>query len=107
MILNIIFFVIGLFAIIKGADFLTDGSSAIAHKYGIPTIVIGMTIVAFGTSTPELVVSSVSAYKGNTDLAIGNVVGSNIFNILTIIGITAFFTPIAASKGNIRNDIPF
>jgi len=107
MILDIALFILGLVAIIKGADFMTDGASAVAHKYGIPTLVIGMTIVAIGSSAPEFVVSALSAAKGNTDMAIGNVVGSNIFNILSIIGVTSVLYPIAASKGNIRNDVPF
>ena len=107
MIIDIILFIADLVAIIKGADIMTDGASAVAHKYGIPTIVIGMTIVAIGSSAPEFVVSALSAFQGNTDMAIGNVVGSNIFNILSIIGATAVLFPITASKGNIRNDVPF
>ena len=83
---------------------MTDGASAVAHRYGIPSLVIGMTIVAMGSSAPELVVSSVSAVQGKTDISIGNVVGSNIFNILGIIGITALVSPIAASRGNVRRE---
>ncbi|MCR5313696.1 MAG: calcium/sodium antiporter [Bacteroidaceae bacterium] len=107
MILDIVSFIAGLVLIIKGADFMTDGSSAVARRYGIPTLVIGMTIVAIGSSAPELVVSSLSSIQGKTDIAIGNVVGSNIFNILSIIGVTAIVAPISASKGNVRNDVPF
>ena len=107
MVINIILFIISLVAIIKGADYMTDGASAVAHRYGIPSLVIGMTIVAMGSSAPELVVSSVSAVQGKTDISIGNVVGSNIFNILGIIGVTALVSPIAASRGNVRNDVPF
>ncbi len=105
-IILILKFVVGLAAIIKGADWLTDGASAIARRYGIPSIVIGLTIVAFGTSAPELVVSVVSAVEGKTEMAVGNVVGSNIFNTLAIMGITALIYPVACSKNNIRYDVP-
>ena len=100
-------FLVGLVLIIKGADWLTDGASAIARRYGIPSLVIGLTIVAFGTSAPELVVSVVSAIEGKTEMAIGNVVGSNIFNTLAIMGTTAIIFPVACSKNNIRYDVPF
>ena len=100
-------FLVGLLLIIKGADWMTDGASAIAKRVGISTLVIGMTIVAVGSSAPEFVVSVLSAIKGNTDMAIGNVLGSNIFNILAIMGATAFIAPVATSKGNIRYDLPF
>lgn len=100
-------FLIGLFAVVKGADWLTDGGAAIARRYGISTLVIGFTIVAFGSSAPEFVVSIVSAIKGNTDMAIGNVVGSNIFNILAIMGITALVAPVPVSRSNVRYDLPF
>ncbi len=100
-------FLVGLVAIIKGADWLTDGASSIARRFGIPSIVVGLTIVAFGTSTPELVVSVAAALQGNVDIALGNVVGSNIFNILAIIGITSMVKPIIVERGSIRNDIPF
>lgn len=100
-------FVIGLAAIIKGADWLTDGAASIAHHFGIPTIVVGLTIVAVGSSMPEFVVSVVSAFKGNVDMALGNVVGSNIFNILGIVGITALVMPITIDRRNIKYDVPF
>ena len=100
-------FVIGLVAMIKGADWLTDGAASIAHHFGIPTIVVGLTIVAVGSSMPEFVVSVVSAFKGNVDMALGNVVGSNIFNILAIVGITALVMPIEIDRRNIKYDIPF
>ncbi|MBO7337280.1 MAG: calcium/sodium antiporter [Paludibacteraceae bacterium] len=103
----VVLFLVGLVAIIKGADWMTDGASAIAKKYGISTMVIGMTIVAIGSSAPEFVVSALAAFEGNTDMAIGNVVGSNIFNILAIMGATAFVNPVMSSKGNIRYDLPF
>lgn len=107
IIINIAYFIGGLIAIVKGADWLTDGAAAIARKFGIPTLVVGLTIVAMGSSAPELVVSVVSAIQGNSDIALGNVVGSNIFNILGIMGITAMVTPIKVERGNIRYDVPF
>jgi cation:H+ antiporter len=100
-------FAIGLIAIVKGADWLTDGAASIAHHFGIPTIVVGLTIVAVGSSAPEFVVSVVSAIKGNADMALGNVVGSNIFNILGIVGITAMVTPIVIDRRNMMYDVPF
>jgi len=106
-ILFILKFLIGLAAIVKGADWMTDGAANIARRFGISSLVIGMTIVAIGSSAPEFVVSALAAIQGNTDMAIGNVVGSNIFNILAIMGATAFVVPVAASKSNIRNDVPF
>ena len=106
MILLITKFVVGLLLIVKGADWLTDGASDIARRLNVSSLVIGLTIVAFGTSTPELVVSVISSIKGQTDLAIGNVVGSNIFNSLAIVGVTAIICPVACSKGNIRYDVP-
>lgn len=106
MILLISKFAVGLLLIIKGADWLTDGASDIARRFNISSLVIGLTIVAFGTSAPELVVSVISAVKGQTDLAIGNVVGSNIFNSLAIVGVTAIVCPVACTKGNIRYDVP-
>lgn len=107
LLLNIGQFLLGLVFIVKGADLMTDGASAIAKRFGISTLVIGMTIVAIGSSAPEFVVSALAAIKGNTDMAIGNVVGSNIFNILAIMGATSLMAPVAASKGNIRHDVPF
>lgn len=107
IITDILFFLGGLAAIVKGADWLTDGSAAIARKFGIPSLVVGLTIVAMGSSAPELVVSIMSAIGGNSDIALGNVVGSNIFNILGIMGITAMVMPIAVERGNIKYDVPF
>lgn len=100
-------FLVGLVCIIKGADWLTDGAANIAHHYGIPTIVVGLTIVAVGSSAPEFVVSVISAIQGNADMALGNVVGSNIFNILAIVGVTAMVRPIEAARANVLYDIPF
>ena len=104
--LFIVKFIVGLLFIIKGADFLTDGASSIARKYKVSTLLIGLTIVSFGTSLPELVVSSVSALKGSSDMAMGNVIGSNMFNTLAIVGVTALFCPIVCKKDLLLRDIP-
>ena len=87
MILNILFIIAGVFLVLWGADRMTDGAVSIAQRLNIPQIVIGLTIVAMGTSMPEFCVSLVSALKGTPDLAVGNVVGSNIFNVLLIVGV--------------------
>ena len=106
MILQILLLLTGLALIIFGADFLVDGSSAIARKAGISEFVIGLTIVGFGTSCPELVVSLTGALQGNADISVGNVVGSNIFNTLLILGLTAVIAPVAVTRSNSRRDIP-
>lgn len=107
MFTNLIYLIGGLALILIGANTLTDGSAAVAKKFHISDLVIGLTIVAFGTSAPELVISSVSALKGVADVAIGNVVGSNIFNVLMIIGCTALVMPITVGKGTMTKEIPF
>lgn len=107
MILNILLIIIGVAVVLLGADILTKGSVALAQRMKVSQIVIGLTIVAAGTSMPEFFVSFVSAIKGTPDLAIGNVVGSNIFNALLIVGVSAAVTPIAILKGTVRKDIPF
>ena len=94
ILVNIGLFIVGLILIVKGADWLTDGAASVARRFGIPSLVVGLTIVAMGSSAPELVVSVVAAIQGNVDMALGNVVGSNIFNILAIMGITAIVRPI-------------
>ncbi|MCI9043475.1 MAG: calcium/sodium antiporter [Muribaculaceae bacterium] len=104
--LEIIYLVGGLALILVGANALTDGSSAIARRWGVSELVIGLTIVAFGTSAPELVISVMSAARGATQLAIGNVVGSNIFNILAIIGVVAMVRPIRVAQSTMSNEIP-
>jgi cation:H+ antiporter len=104
--LFIIKFLVGLLLVVKGADFLTDGASSIARKFKVSTLLIGLTIVSLGTSLPELVVSSVSAMKGSSDMALGNVVGSNMFNTLAIVGVTALFCPIVCKKDLLLRDIP-
>ncbi|MBR5212120.1 MAG: calcium/sodium antiporter [Bacteroidales bacterium] len=96
----------GLILILLGANYLVDGSSSIAKKFGLSEFVIGLTIVGIGTSSPEMVVSFMSAIQGKAEMAIGNVVGSNIFNTLIILGITALISPLTITRNNIRKDIP-
>ena len=107
MILNILFIVIGIVLVLWGADRLTDGAVAVAEKMKMPQIVIGLTIVAMGTSMPEFCVSLISALKGTSDLAVGNIVGSNIFNTLLIVGVSALVAPMSIMKTTVRKDIPF
>ena len=104
--MNILLLVGGLLLILLGANGLTDGAASVAQRFRIPNIVIGLTIVAFGTSAPELTVSVSSALKGSADIAIGNVVGSNIFNTLMIVGCTALFAPIAVTRNTLQKEIP-
>lgn len=102
----LLFFVAGLLLLIIGAEMLVRGSSRIASFLGISPLIIGLTVVAFGTSSPELAVSVKSSFAGQADIAVGNVVGSNIFNILFILGLSAAITPLAASRQLIRLDVP-
>lgn len=102
-----IFFIIGLIFLIKGAEFLVDGASSIARRLNITDLVIGLTVVAFGTSTPELFVNIIASSKGNTDIAIGNVVGSNIANVFLILGVSSIIYPLAVTKGTVWKEIPF
>lgn len=104
---GIIFVVIGVALVLWGADRLTDGATSLAQRMNIPQIVIGLTVVAMGTSMPEFFVSLVSAVKGTPDLAVGNVVGSNIFNTMLIVGISAAVAPMAISRSTVKKDIPF
>ena len=101
-----IILIISLVGIVLGADFLVAGAVSIARKFKVSDFVIGAAIVGVGTSMPELVVSFIGALKGNADVAIGNVVGSNIFNVLGILGVTALFFPIAINKENMKFEIP-
>jgi len=105
--LDILLLIVGLGLILAGANFLTDGSAALAQRFRVPEFIIGLTVVAVGTSTPELVVSVLSAIGGQSDVAIGNVVGSNIFNVFVILGVCALIRPVPLTAGNIRRDIPF
>ena len=106
MILNILLLIIGLALVVGGANFLTDGAASIAKRFRLSDLVIGLTVLAFGTSAPELTVSLMAALKGSADIAIGSVIGSNIFNILAIVGITALIMPLTMSNSTIRIEIP-
>lgn len=106
MLLNIIFLIAGLIILMYGANFLVDGGAALAHRLKVSAMVIGLTVVAFGTSTPELVVNIVSSAEGSSALALGNVMGSNIFNILAILGVTALITPLGVKKTTTWVEIP-
>lgn len=96
----------GLLLILWGANWLVDGSSSIARKTGLSEFVIGLTIVGIGTSAPEMVVSFISAFEGKASMAIGNVIGSNIFNVMMILGITALISPMIITKDNLKRDLP-
>lgn len=101
-----IYLILGLGLILGGASVFTDAASSLAKKFNISDFIIGLTVVAIGTSMPEVVVSLIAAIKGNGAMAIGNVVGSNLFNTLVIVGITVIVSPINLTKGNVRRDIP-
>jgi cation:H+ antiporter len=105
--LNIGFIILGVALVIWGADRLTEGAASLARGLRVPEIVIGLTILAAGTSAPELFVSLVSAIKGTSDLAVGNVIGSNIFNAMLIVGCSAVVAPMAISHSTVKKDIPF
>lgn len=106
MFLQILILIAGLLLILFGANYLVDGSSSIAKKFGLSEFIIGLTIVGIGTSTPEMVVSFLSSFQGKADMAIGNIVGSNIFNTMLILGVTALISPLMITKSNLRKDIP-
>ena len=107
MIITIILFIVGFVLLIKGADWLVDGASSIAKKYKISDLVIGLTIVSFGTSAPELVVNILASFGGSSDIAIGNVLGSNIANIFLILGICALISSLPLKKSTVFSEIPF
>ena len=104
--MTIVLLLVGLGLIVLGADWLVDGASGIARKAGVSEFVIGLTIVGFGTSCPELVVSLTGAFQGNADIAVGNVTGSNMFNTLFILGLTSLIVPVTMTDANRRRDIP-
>ncbi len=106
IIIPVLYLIVGFVLLVKGADFFVEGASSIAKRMHIPTIVIGLTIVAFGTSAPELAVSLSAAIKGSNDIAIGNVVGSNLFNMLVVIGVSAMISPLTVKKSIIKKDYP-
>ena len=107
IIIQLILLAVGFVMLIKGADWFVDGAAGIAGKLGIPQLVIGLTIVAMGTSAPEAAVSISAAFKGSADITIGNIVGSNIMNILIILGLSAVVTPLKVAKSTIRYELPF
>ncbi len=102
-----ILLIIGFACLIKGADWLVDGAASLALRFGVSPLVIGLTIVSFGTSLPEIVVTIFSVVEGETELAIGNVLGSNIANIMLVLGITAVITPVIAERNTVWKEIPF
>lgn len=107
MILSVVYFILGIIMVVLGADWLTKGASELARKFNISELVIGLTIVALGTSLPELVISLSSAVKGNSGISLGNVLGSNIFNGLLILGLTAIITPVRFSPKMLTRELPF
>ncbi len=106
MVVQILILISGLLLILFGANYLVDGASSIAKRFGLSEFVIGLTIVGIGTSTPEMVVSFLSAFQGKADMAIGNIVGSNIFNTMMILGVTALISPLTITRSNLKRDIP-
>lgn len=106
MLVQILLLLAGLALIVFGADYLVEGASALARRFGLSEFVIGLTIVGMGTSAPEMVVSFIGALQGNTDISVGNVIGSNIFNTLLILGISGMLLPMAITRENRRKDIP-
>ncbi len=107
ILLQLLFLVIGFAMLVKGADWFVDGASGIAEKFRIPQLIIGLTIVAMGTSAPEAAVSITAAFKGSADITIGNIVGSNILNILIILGLSAIIVALPVAKQTIKVDLPF
>lgn len=107
ILLQLVLLVVGFVFLVKGADWFVDGAAGIAAKFGIPQLVIGLTIVAMGTSAPEAAVSITAAAQGNADITIGNILGSNILNVLIILGITAVITNVAVKKSTLKVEIPF
>lgn len=107
LILSVLLLALGFVLLIKGADFFVDGAAKIADKLHIPQLVIGLTIVAFGTSAPEAAISITAGLRGNAGIAVGNVLGSNIFNILLILGVTALLVPLRMQRSTLRIEIPF
>jgi cation:H+ antiporter len=107
MLINIVMILAGFFLLVRGADYFVSGSASIARKLGIPGIVVGLTVIAVGTSAPELFVNMIAATQGATDLSIGNVMGSNLVNILVALGVAAIVVPLKLKKGTVWKEIPF
>ena len=106
MVTEILLLIVGLGLVLVGAEAIVDGASALARRWGISEFVIGLTIVAIGTSAPEMVVSFISSIEHNSDMAVGNIIGSNIFNTALILGLSALIAPVAITRGNLKRDIP-
>lgn len=107
MLLDVLFLLAGFVALIKGADWFVEGSAALAKRFKVPGVIIGLTIVAMGTSAPELAVSTSAAISGSNAIAISNVIGSNLFNLLVVLGVCAVMAPVVVEKGIMRRDFPF
>ena len=107
MLMPLIYLVGGFILLIKGADWLVEGASSIARRFGLSDLMIGLTVVSFGTSAPELIVNIIASFQGSADIAIGNIVGSNISNTMLILGVTALITPLAVQKSTVLKEIPF
>ena len=107
MLLQFLLLAVGFVMLVKGADWFVDGAAGLATRFGIPQLVIGLTIVAMGTSAPEAAVSITATLKGTADITVGNIVGSNILNVLVILGLSAVITPLAVGKSTVRYELPF
>jgi cation:H+ antiporter len=107
MVLQIILLTLGFILLIKGSDWLVDGAAALARKFNVSDLAIGLTIVAFGTSAPELVVNTFASFQGHYDIVLGNIIGSNIFNIYVILGIAGIITPLVIQSSTVSKEIPF
>lgn len=107
MLVNLFSIVIGFILLVKGADVLVNGASTLARRLGIPSLVVGLTVVAFGTSAPELFVNVIASIQGSSDIAIGNVLGSNLANILVILGVTSMIAPLTLKSSTVWKEIPF
>lgn len=107
MLKQVVLLIVGFILLVKGADIFVEGSSKIAEKLNIPQIVIGLTIVAFGTSAPEAAVSIASAYRGTSEIAVGNIIGSNVANVLLILGVSGLIGPLVIKRNTLRKEIPF
>ncbi len=107
MLLNLILLIIGFVALVKGADYFVDGSATLAKVFRVPSLIIGLTIVALGTSAPELAVSSTAALQGSNEIALSTVVGSNMFNLLVVLGACALFSTVPGNKDIFKRDFPF
>jgi cation:H+ antiporter len=107
MIVVVLLLVVGFALLIKGADFFVEGSSSVAKRFRVPSVIIGLTVVAMGTSLPETAVSVTASVTNNNELAVSNAIGSNIFNLMVVIGLCAFLSPVPVGKETIRRDIPF